>query len=186
APARHPERLAVLRTRGDRDLDRPVERGYLDSVAERRLNHVDPKFVDDFLITPGEVRVRLDSQHDIQVARWPSPDSRFALATEANLRPGVDPGRNSHRQSPSRLDSALSPALHTRVLQQPPSAATGRTGGGGDDRTEDGLCSAPDLTRSPAPRTGLLAAARLRTIPRAALTGHEAGHVDLFLDSQEG
>src|SRR5438034_7237517 len=183
APPRHPERLPVLGARRDGDLHRTFERRYLDAISERRLHDVDPELVDDVLVAPGQVGVRLDPQHDVEVARRAAPEAALPLPAQTDLRPGVDTARDPHGQPARPLEAPLAPALHARVLQQAARAAAGRAGRGGDHRTEDRLRGAPDLARSAAAGTRLLSTAGLRAAAGAALARGEARNVDLLLDA---
>ena len=63
------EGLAVLSAGRDRHLDQAVERGDLDSVSKRGLDHVDLQFEDDILVLPLKQGMRPNSDHDIKIAR---------------------------------------------------------------------------------------------------------------------
>src|SRR5260370_42704743 len=80
-----PEGLPMLGSGWNGDLDRAVEGRDLDSVAQRRLDHVHPQLVDAALILPGEVRMRLLPEPRVQVAGPPAPDSGFALTADPDL-----------------------------------------------------------------------------------------------------
>jgi pyrimidine operon attenuation protein/uracil phosphoribosyltransferase len=75
----------VLGARRDGDLDGTIHGRDLDPVPQRGLDDVDAQLVDDALVTPRQVRVRLDAQHHVQVAGRPSADARLTLAAEADL-----------------------------------------------------------------------------------------------------
>src|SRR5205814_10147606 len=87
------ERLAGLRPGGNGDLDRPFQRRDLDSIPQRSLHHVDPQVEHHVRIVARELRVRLDAEDDIEIARLASAHPRLAFAADPYLRPGVDAGR---------------------------------------------------------------------------------------------
>src|SRR6266851_7713885 len=133
----------------------------------------------------GALRVRVDAQHDVQVARLAAAEPRSPLPTQADLRARVHAGRNPDRQSPGLLYAPLPAALDTWALEQAARAPTGRTRRRRDDRAEDRLLLAPDLAGATAPRARFLAGARLGAAARAALTVGQARNIDLLLDADE-
>src|SRR5712691_2970837 len=184
-PPRQPERLAVLRPGRDGDLDHALDGRDLDPVAERGLDHVDPQLVDDVLLVPRQLWMRLDAQYDVEVAGRTAAHPRLPLAAEADLRAHVDARRNPDRQAPGPLQAALPAALGTRVLQNPTGAAAGRAGRGRDHLAEERLRRAPDLARAAASRARLGAGARLGAAAGAAVAHGPLRLVDLFLDAGE-
>src|SRR5229473_524660 len=185
ALAGEPKRLSVLRSGRDGDLHRAVQGRNLDPVAEGRLDHVDAELVNDALVAPRQVRVRLDAQHHIQVAWRPAPGAGLALAADADLRTGVHTGRYPHSEPAGDGGATLPSALRAWVLQEPARAAARWAGDLRHDRAEDRLLGAPDLPRAATAWARIRAGARLRAAPGTAIAGREARDVDLLFDSGE-
>src|SRR3979411_409837 len=161
AAASQAERLAVLGSRRDGDLDQPFEGRDLDAVPKGRLDHVHAQLVDHVLVVPGEMLVRLDAQGGVAAGRRPPAPPGLSLPAQPYLRPGVDTGRDLDRELDRPLQPTLPTTLRTRVLEQPARAPAGGAGAGGDHRAEDRLGLSADLARAPACRTCLIAGARL-------------------------
>src|SRR5712692_3783388 len=105
-----PEGLTVLSSGGDGDLDRPVQRGHLDVVAERRLHEVHPQLVDGVVIAPRQLGVRLHTQDHVQVAGLAALNAGLALARKPDLGPRVNTGRDAHGELALALDTAVAGA----------------------------------------------------------------------------
>src|SRR6266852_6867098 len=130
--------------------------------------------------------MRLDLEHDVQVARGPASHAGLPLTAEPDLRTGVHAGRDLHREPPARVRATLAAALRARVLENASRAATRRAGRGRDHLAEDRLRGAPDLARAPASGTRVLAAARLGAAPGAAFARGQPWHLELLLEAGEG
>src|SRR5207237_8970893 len=109
-------------------LDLPVQRRDPDPVPHRRLHDVDAQLVDDVLVTPVQLRMRLDPEHDVEVARRAGPITRLAFAGQADLRAGIHAGRDPDLQPFRLLDAPLSVALAARLLEAAPLPPTLRAG----------------------------------------------------------
>src|SRR5581483_1736356 len=156
------EGLAVLGAGRDFDLDRALERGHLDPVADGRLDDVHVQLEDHVLLAPLELRVGLDPEDDVEVARRAAAHARLALGGEPDLGAGIDAGRDPDRQLPGLLHPALAAALGARALDHPPGARARGAGRRRHDRAEDRLLRAPHLARSAAGRAGVDARPGLR------------------------
>src|SRR5579864_4121479 len=80
APSAQAEDLALARPRGDREGDRPAERGGLDRAAERRRPHRHVDRGGDVVAVAREDRVGLDLHAEVQVAAVPRACPADALA----------------------------------------------------------------------------------------------------------
>src|ERR1700682_1791823 len=179
------ERLAVLSSARDGDLDLPFEGRDLDPIAKGRLDHVDPELVDDVLLVPGEMLMGFDAQDDIEVSWLAAPEPGLPFPADATLRSSVHAGRDLDRKPFRLLHAALSAAFLARVLEQATCTTAGWTGGSGDDLAEDRLCLAPNLPRATAPGACLLACTWLGAAAAAAIAGGESRDVDLLFDPGE-
>src|SRR5438045_4297634 len=184
ALALEPEGLPVLGPGRDRDLDRAVQRRDLDPIAKRRLDQVHPQLVDDVLLAPLQLRVLLDAQHDVEVARRSAPIAGLPLPAEADLGARVDAGRDLQLQPLCLLHPALATALSARLLEDAALAPAVVAGDDVDDLAEDRLGGAADLPRAAADRASVGAAPRLGARARAAIAADQAGHVDLLLGAR--
>src|SRR5207302_9739454 len=126
-----------------------------------------------------------DAQDDVKVAWRAAAQPGLAFAADPNLRPGVDPGGDLHREALRFLDPALPAALGARAFQDASPPAACRAGRGGHDLAEEGLGGAPDLAGAPTSGARLLSGAGLGPAARAAVAGRQAWHVDLLLDARE-
>src|SRR5207247_4603248 len=144
-PLSQPERMAVLRSGGDGDLYRPVERRHLDAVAESRLHEVHAQLVDRVVVAPRQLGVRPHAQAHVQVARLAATNSGLALARQPDLGSGVDPCRNANREPSGALNTAVAGARVAWALQHAAGAPAGWTGCRRHHRAEDRLLRTPQL-----------------------------------------
>ena len=92
-----------------------------------------------------KLRMRLDPQHDVQVARRTAAKARLAFSADPDLRPRVDPGRDLHSQPLGLLNATLAATLRTRALENAAPAAACGADRRGDDLAEERLRRPPDL-----------------------------------------
>src|SRR3989442_9742073 len=87
-----PDGLPVLGTGRNFDLLRPVDRGDLHRVAQRRLRHAQRQLVDHVGAVALQHRVRLDLDDDVEVTRGTIAGADLTLTREPDLRSAVDAG----------------------------------------------------------------------------------------------
>ena len=77
--ALHAKEFAGLSAGGDLHFHFAIERRHVDLRAQSGLNETDRHVADDIEIFAHENRVRLDLDHDVEIARSCRPPDRFRL-----------------------------------------------------------------------------------------------------------
>src|SRR5439155_4989673 len=170
--------LARLRARSELDGVLARHRRHGDRVAEHRLRDAHGKLVDDVLAAAHQLRVRLDSKAQVEVAAGAAAGADLALTGQAQRHVVVDAGRDGDLDHAPLLDATLAAAMGARIVDDVALAAAVRARGHVGHLAEDRLHGATHLTGTSTGRT----LRRLRDQPRtraAALSAHSgAGHVD--------
>ena len=162
-----------LRARRDLELDRTVERGYLDVCAQRgqRRRHVDRRH--EVIAVAHEASVFAHADQDVEVARRPAALPGVASARDPDPLPIGDARRHVDRDL-GQLD-ATAPALAdvTRLLGDPAVAAAHIAGRGAHQLSERRALHRPQLAPAAAPLAGLDRSAGLSSVSAAVLTRHD-------------
>src|SRR5205085_6081553 len=82
----------------------------------------------DVVVAARELRVLLDADEDVEIARWSAVKARLAFAGHAQARAVVDAGRHFDRQRLRLLHPPGAAARLARILDHLARAAALRTG----------------------------------------------------------
>src|SRR5581483_10425551 len=82
----------------------------------------------DVVVAARELRMLLDGDEDVQIARRAAVVARLSFARDAQPRAFVDAGRNLHRQRSFLAHASRAVARRARILDHSSRAAALRTG----------------------------------------------------------
>ena len=185
AASADPDRLPILGAWRDLDLLRTIDRWDLHGVAERGLRHAQGQLVDHVGAVALQHRVRLDLEHDVQVARGATTRADLALTREADLRSAVDAGGNVDTHLLFARSVTAAAAGLARSLDNLALAVAARAAGDVDDLAEDRLGGAADLAAAAALGAGLRRGARLGAAAMTGLAGLRPRDGQLAFDTED-
>ena len=170
------EGLAVLRARGDLELEMLVGQDALDvnRAAEGGLGDANVNLAEQVVPVALEALVGLDLDGHDEVAGTSAAEARLAVAAQTQLAAGAHARRNLDVQALMGADATVAVAVRAGLVDDGALALAIRARGAGLHGAEDGLLDRGHVARAVAVRAGLLLAAGLAAGAVAVLARAEA------------
>src|SRR5688500_2568771 len=185
ALAAQAHRAAGLGAGRDLEPGRLVEGGDLDLVAEGGLGDVDRQVGHQVVGLAAEVAVRLDVDHQVEVAGRAAVGARLALVAQPDLRAVVDAARDAHLEGAVDPHHALAAALLARIGDDRAVAVAAVADADVDELAEEVLVDPPQLAAAATPRTLGRRGAGLDAVPGTLGAGFVLLEGNLALEPED-